>query len=157
MNAWQAKIKTPFGVLGIRCDEYAVLQTEYLSQKSAEIPPRTALAKETARQVRAYLRKPRGFIFDLPLLSAPTAHQRRTRAAMLQVAGGEIRTYGQIAAQINSSPRAVGGACRANFLPLLVPCHRIVAADGLGGFMGVRGGDCGRIKRALLALELEAK
>ncbi len=152
MTAWQAKIKTPFGVFAVYCDEYAVLKTEYLPPQSAALPPRNYLAKETARQVRAYLQKPRGFVFDLPLLSAPTAHQRRVRAAMLGVGGGEIRTYGQIAAQINSSPRAVGGACRANFLPLLVPCHRIVAADGLGGFMGAGVHHRG-IKRDLLNLE----
>lgn len=139
--------------MGVLCDDYAVLQTEYLSPQTAAMPPRGALAKETARQIRAYLQKPRGFVFDLPLLSAPTLHQRRTRAAMLTIPGGETRTYGQIAAQINSSARAVGGACRANFLPLIVPCHRVVAANGLGGFMGARGGNYWRIKKILLALE----
>lgn len=151
MKTWQAKIKTPFGVFGVRCDEYAVIETAYLPPRSAEIAPRRWLAKETARQLLAYLRKPRGFVFDLPLLSAPTEHQRRVREAMAKIRGGEVRTYGQIAAEIRSSPRAVGGACRANFLPLLVPCHRVIAADGAGGFMGGGGGTA--MKQKLLDFE----
>ena len=141
----------PFGVFGLRCDEHAILEAEYLPLRASPLPPQNPLAAEAARQLRAYWKKPRGFVFELPLLSAPTAHQRRTRAAMLEVASGEVRTYGEIAKQIRSSPRAVGGACRANFLPLFVPCHRIVAADGLGGFMGARAG--AQIKNALLRHE----
>ncbi|MGI9306106.1 MAG: methylated-DNA--[protein]-cysteine S-methyltransferase [Gammaproteobacteria bacterium] len=152
MNPWHLKIKTPFGMLGMRCDDFAVLETEYLPRQSAAQPPQNYLAKEAARQMRAYLRRPRGFVFELPLLSAPTAHQRRVRDALMKVAGGEKRTYGDIARQIKSSPRAVGGACRANFLPLLVPCHRIVAANGEGGFMG-DGADMSGLKRALLKFE----
>ncbi|MGI9297120.1 MAG: methylated-DNA--[protein]-cysteine S-methyltransferase [Gammaproteobacteria bacterium] len=151
MSQWHLKLRMPFGVFGLCCDDFAVLQTEYLPMRAPPLPPQNPLAAEAARQVRAYWKKPRGFIFDLPLLSAPTAHQRRTRAAMMEVPGGEVRTYGDIAKRIRSSPRAVGGACRVNFLPLLVPCHRIVAADGQGGFMGARNGV--HIKNALLQHE----
>lgn len=150
---WQLKIKMPFGVWAVSCDDYAIIETRYLSATAAPLPPQNALATELARQVRAYLRRPRGAVFDLPLVSAPTAFQRRVRAALQTIGGGQIRTYGAIAKQIGSAPRAVGGACRANRLPLLIPCHRVVAADGLGGFMGVRGGHQAAVKRWLLGHE----
>lgn len=148
---WHLKLRMPFGVFALCCDEHAVLQTQYLPAQTALLPPQNPLAAEAAKQVRAYWKNPRGFVFDLPLLSAPTAHQQKTRAAMLTIPGGEVRTYGEIAGQIRSSPRAVGGACRANAMSLLVPCHRVVAADGPGGFMGVRRGM--QIKNMLLQHE----
>ena len=149
---WSLKMKTPFGVFALFCDDFSVIQTAYLPRRQGERAPQNPLASEAARQVRAYLRRARGFVFDLPLVAAPSTHQRKTRAAMLEVAAGDTRTYGDIARRIQSSPRAVGGACRANPLPLLVPCHRIVAADGLGGF----GGDSEKqsaLKTALLRHE----
>ena len=150
---WHLKLRMPFGVFALRCDEHAILETQYMSQQTKVLPPQNLLAAEAARQLRAYWQQPRRFVFDLPLLSAPTFHQRKTRAAMLAIPAGEVRTYGEIAGQIRSSPRAVGGACRANSLSLIVPCHRVVAADGPGGFMGVRRGM--HIKNMLLQHESE--
>ena len=148
---WDLKMRMPFGVFALRCDEVAVLETAYLPARAATLAPQNPLAAEAAKQARAYWKNPRDFVFDLPLLSAPTAHQRRTREAMLKIPGGTVRTYGEIARQIRSSPRAVGGACRANALSLIVPCHRVVAADGPGGFMGVKNGT--KIKNLLLQHE----
>jgi len=92
--------------------------------------------------------------FDVPLdLSQGTPFQRKAWRAALAVPYGEVRTYGQIAALAGRprAARAVGRAMAANPLPILVPCHRIVAADGLGGFMGGRRGVA--LKARLLALE----
>ena len=72
---------------------------------------------------------------------------------MQNIAPGLTQTYGELAAQIDSSPRAVGTACGKNPLPIVVPCHRVVAADGLGGFMGGKQNDPLAIKRWLLAHE----
>ena len=66
---------------------------------------------------------------------------------------GETRTYGEIAADIKSGPRAVGGACGANRLLLIVPCHRVVGATGLGGFMRDADGSLVRRKQWLLGHE----
>lgn len=89
---------------------------------------------------------------DLPLLplmaKARSPFQHRLRKVLLDIPAGETSTYGEIAQQLNSSPRAVGQALGANPLPILVPCHRIVARHGLGGFA------CGlEWKRELLAFE----
>ena len=69
---------------------------------------------------------------------------------MQAIPAGEVRRYGQLADALGSSARAVGGACRANPVPLVVPCHRVVAAHGLGGFGGATGGKRLSVKQRLL-------
>jgi O-6-methylguanine DNA methyltransferase len=88
--------------------------------------------------------------FDLPLDLRGTPFQRRVWSALREIPYGATRTYGEVAARIGSpgAARAVGGATGANPLPVIVPCHRLVAADGLGGFSGGL-----HHKRRLLALE----
>ena len=70
---------------------------------------------------------------------AKTPFQAKLRKALLKIPAGEIRTYGELAKQLNSSPRAVGQSLGANPLPILIPCHRVVAAHGIGGFSGGKG------------------
>ena len=103
---------------------------------------------------REVLGDPR-FVFDLPLRLAGTRHRLAVWEAMQSIAAGRTRTYGELAAELGSSARAVGGACGANPIPLVVPCHRVIAAHGgLGGFMGEKreGFELG-IKRWLLEHE----
>ena len=72
---------------------------------------------------------------------------------MRALGAGEVRTYGGLAASIGTGPRALAGACRANPVPLVTPCHRVVAARGLGGYCGVtRGAGLAR-KRSLMRHE----
>jgi len=94
-----------------------------------------------------------GHSFKIPLLSQGTDFQQRVRLALVQIPAGECRRYGELAADLGSSPRAVGNACRRNPTPLVVPCHRVVAASGIGGFMGQRSGGELDIKRWLLRHE----
>ena len=70
---------------------------------------------------------------------ARTAQQRVWRL-LRAIPPGQTRTYGELAQALSTSPRAVGGACRANPIVLLIPCHRVVAVDGEGGFAGQREG-----------------
>ena len=88
--------------------------------------------------------------FDLPLVPARTAFQQRVREAMQSIPWGRTMSYGEIAHVAGGAPRAVGQACGANMLPIVVPCHRVVAAQGIGGYSGAHGLDT---KRLLLALE----
>jgi len=89
--------------------------------------------------------------FDLPLAPAGTAFQRRVWEALQRIPYGQALRYADLAAELGSGPRAIGGACGRNPLPVVIPCHRVVAADGsLGGYSGVDGIDT---KRALLDLE----
>ena len=105
-------------------------------------------------QLQAYLEDP-AFEFDVPLRLSGTHHQLAVWEAMRAIPAGETRTYGELAQSIGSSARAVGGACGANPVPIVVPCHRVVGAGGsLGGFMGAREeGFELSIKRWLLAHE----
>jgi methylated-DNA-[protein]-cysteine S-methyltransferase len=105
-----------------------------------------------ARQLARYFADGRGG-FDLALAPRGTEFQRRVWALMRAIPAGETRTYGSIARELGSAPRAVGQACRANPLPIVVPCHRVVAAHGLGGFAGDTSGRRLAVKRWLLRHE----
>lgn len=135
---FQAIWNGPFGRVGVRVDDDFVTAISRL-ESGAERAATHPLAAETVRQLAAWADDP-DFRFTLPLAPAPTPFQRRFREALCAVPPGEVRTYGQLAAVLASAPRAVGGACRANPLPLVVPCHRVVGADGIGGY----GGDWGK-------------
>ncbi len=69
-----------------------------------------------------------------PLIKPATPFQAKLRPALLSIPAGDVCTYGEIARQLGTSARAMGQALGANPLPVLIPCHRIIAADGLGGF-----------------------
>ena len=91
---------------------------------------------------------------DLALAPAGTEYQRRVWAYLRTIPRGETRTYGEVARDVGGSARAVGGANRANPIPILIPCHRVRAADGLGGYCGSNEEGWGlAMKRRLLALE----
>jgi len=89
-------------------------------------------------------------LIELSLNPAGTHYQQRVWSALQQIPLGQTASYGEIAQRLNSSPRAVAAACRANPVVLAVPCHRVVAKSGIGGFMGAIEGDSIDIKRWLL-------
>lgn len=91
---------------------------------------------------------------DLPLNPGGTAYRQRVWAALQQIPHGQTRSYAEIATQTGGSPRSVGGANAANPIPLLIPCHRVCATTGLGGYSG---GDGLPTKEFLLALEKRTK
>ncbi|MGO8866323.1 MAG: methylated-DNA--[protein]-cysteine S-methyltransferase [Alphaproteobacteria bacterium] len=88
--------------------------------------------------------------FALPLAPDGTPFQQALWQALLAIPYGELRTYGELAAALRSAPRAVGGACGRNPIPIIIPCHRVVATGSLGGYSGGQGL---ATKRKLLALE----
>jgi methylated-DNA-[protein]-cysteine S-methyltransferase len=110
---------------------------------------RTPLLTRAADQLAAYfageLRA-----FDLPLTLDTGIVQSQVQRAMLSIPFGETRTYGDIARALGAPAQAVGQACGANRLPILIPCHRVLAASGLGGYSGQGGVEA---KVALLRLE----
>ena len=103
-------------------------------------------ADDLRRQVRAYVDGERR-AFDVEV-AFPDSFVGRTMRAMAAIPYGETRTYGDLAADLGTAARAVGGACGRNPVPLVVPCHRVVRADGgLGGYSSPGGV---ALKRALL-------
>lgn len=146
----------PCCALGIATSDEEVTAIDYLPAQPP-LAPQNPLAAEVVRQVEAYLADP-SFRFGLPLRPQGTAFQRRVWQAIDEIPVATTMTYGQVAGRLRSGPRAVGGACGANPYPLIVPCHRVVAANGLGGFGGVGGRDASDrllldVKRWLLAHE----
>ena len=88
-----------------------------------------------------------------PIRLEGSAFQRRVWSGMRTIPAGEIRSYGDLARALGSSPRAVAGACRRNPVALLLPCHRVVSATGIGGYAGATQGEPVARKRWLLARE----
>ena len=155
MAPFQACVRAPFGTVGISATDTHVTGIRYLSPDvPALAPKRGTVAFLACVQLQSYLDNP-AFAFDLPMKLTGTRHQLSVWEAMCAIPAGETRTYGELAKSIGSSARAVGGACGANPLPIVVPCHRVVGANGsLGGFMGARKeGFELSIKRWLLAHE----
>lgn len=151
---YQAKLRTPFGMLGIHCENDALTGITFLAPNSAEQSPRDAFSREVCAQLAAYFADA-NFQFDLPLELSGTAHQLKVLQAMRAIPRGQVRTYGKLAALLQSSPRAVGQACGSNPIPIVIPCHRVVSKAGLGGFMHRADNGALDIKRWLLAHEGE--
>lgn len=156
-NLEQCVITAPFGGLAISTElvdgSLMISGIRYLERLQPSRKPQNALASRAKEQIEAYFEDP-SFQFNLPLKRQGTFYQRRVWTAISEIVHGETMTYGELAKKIKSGPRAVGGACGANYYPLLIPCHRVLSANGLGGFMQQAGaGWCMDIKRWLLAHE----
>lgn len=150
---YQAKMATPFAVLGIITEEDWLTDIEYLPLNTQSLAPQNNLAKEVCRQLQAYLAEP-DFRFDLSLHIGGTMHQRRVWQVIQNIPSGKTISYADIAAQLHSAPRAVGRACGANRIPIVIPCHRVISKNGgLGGFMNTSEGNPLEIKRWLLRHE----
>ena len=149
---YDALYVAPFAVLGIRAPGDAVTGLDYLPPDVAACPPRNDLAREVIRQIECYLDDP-SFCFELPLVIAGSAFRKRVWEVMCGIPAGQTLTYGDVAQRLNSAPRAVGGACGDNRIPLIIPCHRVVGRNGVGGFMHTTGERETGIKRWLLQHE----
>ena len=155
VEAFQACLRAPFATLGITTTDTHVTGVRFLAPSiAARAPKRNTIAFLACVQIQSYLEDP-SFVFDLPLKFSGTHHRLAVWEAMQKIEAGKTRTYGELAKDIGSSARAVGGACGANPIPVVIPCHRVIAAGGaIGGFMGAKadGFELG-IKRWLLGHE----
>lgn len=155
VGLFDAVVPAPFGAVGVRLtsDQQHVFELTYLAKGMQSKSGETALAQNVFEQVKAYLVDAR-HRFDLPLIKQGTVFQNKVWTAIEQIPEGATMTYQTLGALIAcGSPRAVGGACGANPYPLIVPCHRIVAANGIGGFARHDDGFHIQIKHWLLAHE----
>jgi methylated-DNA-[protein]-cysteine S-methyltransferase len=127
----------------------------YLPPATETKAPENELAERAARQLERYREDP-DTKFDLPLAIEGTEFQRRLWAALCEIPRGRTMTYGEMARKLDGEARAVGQACGDNRLPIVIPCHRVVAADGIGGFSHSTGGYLIEAKRWLLMHESSA-
>ena len=155
-HGFQARLATPFALVGVRTEGGKVAEIVYLPRSAGAMDPTDALAERVRTQIEEYAADP-GYRFKLPLKQVGSAFQRSVWDLIASIPCGQTRTYGDLARMLRSAPRAVGQACGANYFPLVIPCHRVVAAGGIGGFANSRGGYLLEIKRSLLAHERREK
>ena len=141
-----AEINSPYGVLSVSEENDAIVKVDWKSPELAETSP---LLEETRKQLAAYFD---GDLqeFDLPLAPRGDAFQQAVCDAMLAIPYGETTTYGAIAEKLGTYGQPVGKACGGNSIPIIIPCHRVLAVDGIGGYSGEGG-----VERKIELLKLE--
>ena len=149
---YDGKVTFPFAVMGIRTQGMALVGLDFLSTDNVEEFASTATGKQAWNALVDYLGEPAN-THKVVLASEGTDYQKRVWNAIRDIPLGEVRTYGDLALLLDSSPRAVANACRRNKIPLLIPCHRVVAKKGLGGYFGQTHGEMLNTKRWLLEHE----
>ena len=145
-------LQSPIGALTVFEDDGAIVSLDWGLVPNGPAPggDGTGLLRAARDQLAAYFRRDLE-IFDLPLAPPGTEFQQAVCRAMSGIPYGALKTYGDIAAAVGSAPRAVGGACGRNPIPIIIPCHRVVGANGaMTGYSGHGGLET---KRALLHLE----
>ena len=138
--------------VGVKTRDGQVVEIRYLPPAANAVGPENSLAEKAARQLERYLHDPDA-PFDLPLLIDGTPFQRRLWEALCAIRRGATLTYGELGRRLDAPARSVGQACGENRLPIVIPCHRVVAADGIGGFAHARRGYLIEAKRWLLEHE----
>ena len=150
---WSAKLRTPFATLGIASDGRSIARVAYLPLGEREQAPTDEVSEQAVREVERYL-DDGDFRFSVPLSPGGTPFQQRVWSALAAIPPGQSRTYGEVARMVRTAPRAIGQACGANRIALIIPCHRVVGAMGsMGGFMNAEEGNPIAIKRWLLTHE----
>ena len=155
-TAYAAVLASPFAMLGVVTEHDTLSGIDFLSLDTPQQPPCNAAAQRFAGELQGYLQDP-ACRFSLPPLRKGTPFQQRVWQALARIPPGQTLSYGELARQLGSAPRAVGQACGANPLPLIVPCHRVLARNGLGGFMHSEADEPLRIKHWLLQHEAGAR
>ncbi len=143
----QLSFHSPIGDLTLSEEEGRIVSLDWGWARDQQATPLLNQARDQVQEYLAGKRKD----FDLPLDPMGTDFQKRVWKAMVAIGYGKTKSYGEIAVKLKSSPRAVGTACGRNPIPLIIPCHRVLGANGaLGGYSGEGGTDT---KRWLLNLE----
>jgi methylated-DNA-[protein]-cysteine S-methyltransferase len=131
--SYQAKMAVPFGVLGICTQAGRLTAIDFLPVDAGSSPPLDPFTAQVVERLSAWFEDP-ATVLDLPLELRGTPFQRRVWEVLKKIPTGCVMTYGELARKLATSSRAVGQACAANPVPIVVPCHRVVARGGAGGF-----------------------
>ena len=148
-------VEFPKMKVAVKTRDERVVEISYLPLCAKSLAPQNALAARAAEQLEGYRENP-DTRFDLPVLVEGTPLQRAVWEAMCAIPRGKTRTYGELARELDADARAIGQACGDNRLPIVIPCHRVVAAHGIGGFGHATGGYLLEAKRWLLMHEAPA-
>lgn len=131
---YDAVIPAPFGAVGICTQDDFLTEVTLLPIAQVEKSSSNVFIQYVANQIGQYFQNPQASL-DVPFAVKGTPFQRRVWRAIAAIPCGQTLTYGELADKVSSGPRAVANVCGANQVPLLIPCHRVVAKNGLGGFM----------------------
>ena len=145
-------INSPVGRIYIETENDSLVKLEYHTRRSVTRHQLNRFSSRVKKQIENYF-KSANTDFTIPVNLKGTDFQKKVWAALQKIPSGQTRTYGEISKLLDSSPRAVGNACRANPVPLVVPCHRVVASSGIGGFGGKTAGRNIQCKSWLLSHE----
>lgn len=146
---FDAATETPIGWVGVIAEEGSITGVEILDGRPRLRQPCSPVALQACEVLEEYFIRG-NWVVNLSLAPTGTPFQQRVWQALQRIPSGQTVTYGALAEELGTGARAVGGACRANPIPLLIPCHRVLAANGHGGFAGHRTGRWPDIKRWLL-------
>lgn len=153
MKNYQASIRAPFAHLGIRIIDNKLASIDFIESET-EIKPADDATVNVCNQIRRYLDDPcANEPFDISCSFSATPFQQKVWRELKKIPPGKVVTYGELAKKLGTSARAVGNACRKNPIPVVIPCHRVVAAGGIGGYAGDTGGELLKIKSWLLQHE----
>lgn len=155
-NDYAAILTAPCAALGIVIESGALARIDFLPLSTQPLPPEDEFARKVCEELQAYLSDP-SYQFALPAAQKGTIFQHKVWQALSRIPAGTTVHYGDLARELGTSARAVGQACGANPLPIVVPCHRVLAKNSAGGFMHSRDGDPLRIKHWLLDHEARIK
>jgi methylated-DNA-[protein]-cysteine S-methyltransferase len=137
---------SPVGPVGANANENAI--TELLWARSGNLTS-GPLHQQATDELAAYFAGALK-VFETPVAPRGSAFQQKFYAALCAIPYGETRTYGDLAKELGVSAQAIGQACGANPIAIIIPCHRVLAAEGLGGYSGVGG-----IEAKITLLKLE--
>lgn len=148
----ETRYVTPFAMVAITTDGAVLTGVRYLPCNTPPVAPHDRVSERACREIERYLADP-DYLFTVPYRLGGTPFQCRVWREIEKLCPIKTITYGVMAQRLQSGARAVGGACGANPVPLIVPCHRVLAAAGLGGFMGGKDAFPLSVKRWLLRHE----
>lgn len=131
---FDAIIPAPFGAIGIQARDEFLTRLELLAEQYPAKTSNDVFVQSVVNQITEYLQNPQAAL-SAPFVVKGTPFQRRVWQAIAAIPTGHTLSYGELAAKVGSGPRAVANVCGANQVPLFIPCHRVVAKNGLGGFM----------------------
>lgn len=145
-------LSTSIGHLGLLLKENQLVGIHFLPTDFSISESQNPIVTKIITQLQSYF-KNANHSFDLPLQLEGTPFQQKVWKKLTEIPMSETRTYGELAKALNTAPRAIGQACRTNPIPIIIPCHRVVANTSLGGYSGQTQGELLQRKKWLLQHE----
>jgi methylated-DNA-[protein]-cysteine S-methyltransferase len=149
---YNCAITSPLGKLGLTIVDNKLTRIEFLSSDALLVVAQDSLSHQIVAKIKKYFCSPK-IKFKLPIQAKGTPLQKKIWRALQKIPCGKTVTYGELAQKIGTSPRVIGNACRRNPIPIVIPCHRVVAKTGLGGYFGKTCNGFLKIKKWMLQHE----